>query len=265
MPKKQRQPTPLPKPKTPKKFVRKRIEKEKTQKFQPPPKPERVLQAPKSVGFALPAKESEESQSEAPPTSKTRHVKQEHGPQKRILTSGKAKKPKPKAKEDPTKATRATVGLGGIQPSGTEEVNKRGAPEKEMKPDWDSAWKIIWTSMQINRSPHNFSFMDVDDAFEVEDVHNDGMIGKKALGRGLRRLQIKLQSAELNSVHSAVSPTSPTLDYESFARELYMRLMTATGVEREQTELVLNERVRKHPEEKKKEDVPWQTRCAAFV
>ena len=251
-----RKPYVAPKPSTPKTFVRDRIEKEDTHKYQAPATPERALQAPTSVDFTVPVASKEASH--------------QRGPPRRILTSGSAKaKIKTRMpKDDPAKATVANVGFGGIQSAASRGADplarsdgSRGKHEQRIEPDWDTAWKIIWTAMQINQTPCTFSYIDVDDAFAVEDHKNDGKIGKKALGRGLRRLQIKLQAAELSSVHSAISPTSPTLDYESFARELYMRVKTASGVEREQTELELEKQVRNHPEQRSKQHVPWQRRC----
>jgi hypothetical protein len=280
-------PTPLAKPMAPKKFVRKVVEKEKKEKYQPPPKPKRELQVAKALGsfeyaeadptFVAQGKGSPKNKKAArggvsggKKVKGQRAARQEEDddesrqsrrPQRKILTSGKNQKAKKqrklRPKTDPTKATSAAVAFGGIATSAEEEELE---DEKEPEPDWDKAWKTIWTSIQINQTPHNFSFIEVDDAFEVEDANEDGTIGKKALGRGLRRLQIKLQSSELNVVHSAVSPTSHTLDYEAFSRELYMRVKTATGIEREEVQVEIKQRPYKHPPVKEKEQLPWQQR-----
>ena len=55
-------------------------------------------------------------------------------------------------------------------------------------------------------------------------------------------MKIKLQNAELNDVHSAVSPAAPKLDFEWFARELYMHIKHATGIEREVVAVELRQR-----------------------
>ena len=105
VPKKKHVPKKIPKPVPPKKFVRPVVEREEYVRPPTPEKIERKMQAPPSIGMAA----------EVP---KVREHKGLPPPPKKVLTSqsksARDKRRRYKPKADPTKATAAPVGFGGI-------------------------------------------------------------------------------------------------------------------------------------------------------
>ena len=77
-----------------------------------------------------------------------------HPPPKKILTSGR-KRTKYVPKADPTKATPASIGLGGVVAKEADpfDMSEGGRKEynKNLEPDFEKAWKVIRTSMELNR------------------------------------------------------------------------------------------------------------------
>ena len=113
----------------------------------------------------------------------------------------------------------------------------RASDNEPGPPDYDAAFKIIWTSMQISQTVFEYSFVEVDDAFEAEDKNEDGFLSRPELGRGLKTLGIKLQTEEVKRVFGLVDPAgTKQVDYNQFGGELYRRIGEMRGVERERLE-----------------------------
>ena len=91
--------------------------------------------------------------------------------------------------------------------------------------------------MQISQTVFEYSFVEVDDAFEAEDKNEDGFLSRPELGRGLKTLGIKLQTEEVKRVFGLVDPAgTKQVDYNQFGGELYRRIGEMRGVERERLE-----------------------------